>query len=261
MTGVPTWPALRQHTAARIGLARTGASLGTAPLLAVRLAHAQARDAVHAALDIPALEASLPRPVLRASSQAPDRRAYLMRPDLGRALDAASEAGLTPHHGAFDLAIVVADGLSAQAARHAPPLLALLLPLLADWSRAPVVLAQGARVALGDRIAAALGAGAVLMLLGERPGLSAPDSLGAYLTWRPGPGTTDAERNCVSNIRPAGLPFGQAARRIAHLLHGMRALGRSGVTLKDDSASALADPALRRVDQDGAVLHDGGPDP
>ncbi len=235
MTG---WDQLRRLTAARIGLARTGASVATQPLLDFRLAHARARDAVHAPLDAPALLAALPQPALLVASAAVDRRAYLMRPDLGRTLHPEAAATLRP--GRYDLAIVIGDGLSAQAAqRHAAPVLEALLPALQGWLLAPLVVARHARVALGDRVAQALGAAAVLILIGERPGLSAPDSLGAYLTWAPGPATTDAGRNCISNIRPDGLGYAEAAFKLAFLLERMRALRGSGLRLKDDSDGAL----------------------
>ena len=234
------WSELRRLTAARIGLERAGASLATRPLLDFRLAHARARDAVHAELDTGSLLACLPERAILVDSQAPDRRTYLMRPDLGRALDPASGARLAADAVACDLAIVLADGLSAVAvARHGPPTLAALLPRLSGWRRAPLVVARHARVALGDRVAEALGAACVLMLIGERPGLSAPDSLGAYLTWAPAAGTTDADRNCVSNIRPEGLGHEEAAFRLAFLLERMRELRRSGVALKDESEAAL----------------------
>ncbi len=241
------WPALRGLTTARIGLQRTGASLATLPLLEFRLAHARARDAVHAALgDVPGLDA-LGLPVLHAATLAEDRHAYLMRPDLGRCLHQDVTAALAlhavPHARQPALAVVVADGLSAAAAeRHAVPLLTRLLPALrADgWSLAPLVVLRQARVAAGDAVAAALGADAVLMLIGERPGLSAPDSLGAYATWAPHPATTDADRNCVSNIRPAGLGYDDAAFRLAFLLRAMRVGGASGVGLKDVSDAALS---------------------
>jgi ethanolamine ammonia-lyase small subunit len=235
---VALWPSLRQHTAARIGLARTGASLATAPLLDFRLAHAQARDAVHTALDEPALLAQLPPPVLVVASQAPDRATYLRRPDLGRRLDPAATAILAPHAGTYDLVIAISDGLSATAAqRHAAPLLQALLPALATWSLAPIVLIHGARVATADQ--------AALILLGERPGLSAPDSLGAYLTWNPTPTTSDADRNCISNIRLEGLTYREAAHRLHHLLDRMRALRHTGVALKDESdrSAALGPPS------------------
>ena len=237
-------------TTARIGLERTGASLATQPLLEFRLAHARARDAVHAAMgDLPGLD-GLGLPVLHAATLAGDRQAYLMRPDLGRRLHPDATAALAQHAGKPALAVVVADGLSAAAAeRHAVPLLTRLLPALRteDWSLAPLVVLRQARVAAGDAVAAALGAGAVLVLIGERPGLSAPDSLGAYVTWAPHPATTDADRNCVSNIRPAGLAYDDAAFRLAFLLRAMRAGGASGVGLKDGSeataVTALAAPS------------------
>ena len=242
------WAALRCHTPARIALGRAGSSLPTHELLRFAAAHADARDAVWLALDEPALARSLQAQgwaTLPVHSQAPDRTAYLRRPDWGRRLaahsadqlrEAAAAAG-----GPVDLAIVLGDGLSARAVQqHAPPLLAALQPLLAaHWVLAPLVIAQQARVALADEVGALLQARLVLMLLGERPGLSAPDSLGAYLTYQPGVGCTDAQRNCVSNIRPGGLPPAQAAQRLAWLLTEALRRRVSGVALKDDSATAL----------------------
>jgi ethanolamine ammonia-lyase small subunit len=233
------WAALRPLTAARIGLARTGASLTTPVLLDFRLAHARARDAVGAALDDQALQSALAplgRQLVVCRSAATDRRIYLMRPDLGRQLDAESLALLQTSPSPGALAIVLADGLSAQATQsHAAPLLLALLPLLVTqrWDIAQLVLLHNGRVAAGDAVARALHADAVLVLIGERPGLSSPDSLGAYLTWAPGAGTTDADRNCVSNIRPQGLAPDAAAAKIAWLLGQMRAQKHSGVALKD----------------------------
>ena len=228
------WERLRPLTAARIGLSRSGAGLATAPLLALRLAHARARDAVAAELDIDALQAAA-GPALVVRSAARDRAEFLLRPDLGRRL----APGTALSRGDHDLAVVLADGLSARAAQdHAPTLLAALRPLLAGWRLAPLVVARQGRVKLGDEVAAALGARSILVLIGERPGLSAPDSLGAYLTWRPGPGTTNAGRNCVSNIRPDGLAPANAASKVAWLLGAMRSQGGSGVALKDDAGSA-----------------------
>ncbi len=225
------WARLRGLTAARIGLPRSGASLATAPLLALRFAQAQARDAVHTALDMAAL-AEAAGPLLVVDSAAQDRTEYLLRPDLGRLL----APGTVLPHGTHDLAVVLADGLSARAVQdHAPAVLAALHPLLAGWRVAPLVAVRQGRVAIGDAVAAALGAASVLVLIGERPGLSAPDSLGAYLTWAPHHGTNDAGRNCLSNIRPAGLPPAAAAAKIAWLLGAMRARGASGVALKDEA--------------------------
>ncbi|MEJ0068484.1 MAG: ethanolamine ammonia-lyase subunit EutC [Pseudomonadota bacterium] len=241
------WAGLRQWTAARIGLARSGASLATAPLLDFRLAHAQARDAVHESLDVARLLvdlAAIGLPGCAVASAAADRRSYLMRPDLGRRLAPEAAATLAPLAGdpELGLAIVIADGLSARAVQaHAVPVLAEALPTLqADGWRlaAPVVVRQG-RVAVGDAVAAALGARAVALLIGERPGLSAPDSLGMYLTWQPGPATTDAERNCISNVRLAGVPYRDAAFKLAYLLRAMRRRRLSGVALKDDSDRLL----------------------
>lgn len=235
-------PSLRQWTEARVALGRAGGSVPCASLLDFRLSHARAQDAVHEAFDAAALAAELEplgQSILIAHSQAGDRATYLQRPDLGRTLTAESRAVLESVRtaGGYDLAIILSDGLSAEAAhRQGPPLLRALLPLLADWHLAPLVIAPFARVALQDEIGEALGARTALILLGERPGLGSPDSLGAYLVHSPRPGNTDAERNCVSNIRPAGLPSEAAARRIAWLVGEARRLGFSGVDLKDHSA-------------------------
>lgn len=237
------WSALRRHTGARIALGRSGDSLPTSALLEFGLAHALARDAVHLPLDGAALGAALDAtglPHLAVHSQATDRSTYLRRPDLGRLLAPDSRATLEkaalPPATAPNLAFVIADGLSSLAvARHALPLLSASLELLPGWSMAPVIIAEQARVALGDAIGEALGAATVVVLIGERPGLSSPDSLGIYLTHRPRPGLTDADRNCISNIRPEGLPYAAAASKLAYLLDGARRLGRSGIALKDDS--------------------------
>jgi ethanolamine ammonia-lyase small subunit len=236
------WARLRQWTPARIGLGRAGSSLPTAPMLAFELAHARARDAVHASLDADALARALKaagfgEPII-VRSQARDRMEYLLRPDLGRCLDPDSRDRLRPALPSA-LAVVIGDGLSAVApARHAVP---LLEELRRQWDlpeNVTVVVANLARVALGDQIGELLGADAVVVLLGERPGLSSPDSLGIYLTWAPRVGRTDAERNCISNVRPEGLPYAQAATRLAWLLQEARRLRISGVALKDDSESA-----------------------
>jgi ethanolamine ammonia-lyase small subunit len=239
------WSALRRWTAARIGLARSGASLATAPLLEFRLAHARARDAVHEPLDEARLRADLATlglPVLAVASAAGDPKQYLMRPDLGRRLDAGGAAALAAQAGDYDVAFVIADGLSARAVQvHARPLLADVLPVLQaqGWRIAPLTVVRRGRVAIGDAVAAALHAAIVVMLIGERPGLSAPDSMGAYLTWQPGPQTTDADRNCISNIRPEGLGYADAAFKLVQLLRAMRAKRISGVALKDDSDGRL----------------------
>ncbi len=248
-SGADPWAPLRALTPARIGLARSGAALATRPLLEFRLAHARARDAVHATLDAAALAAALAtpdRPALLVHSRCPDRTTYLRRPDLGRDLDDAAAAVLQPHAAGWDLALVVVDGLSARAAAAAAPLLHRIAAALGDqgWRIAPPVVVRQGRVASGDKVAALLRAGAVAVLIGERPGLSVPESLGAYLTWAPGPATTDAARNCVSNIHAHGLDLDAAAHRIVHLLAAMRAGGRSGVSLKDLSGDQARPEAL-----------------
>ena len=232
------WIALRRHTPARISLGRAGTSLPTHELLRFAAAHALARDAVHLPLDVEALLAELGPAAdvatpLHVTSRASSRVEYLTRPDLGRQLAPAS-ADLLAADAAVGLCIVIGDGLSAIAAqRHAAPLLAELATAGVAADR--VVVATQARVALGDEIGERLGAALVLMLLGERPGLSSPDSLGAYLTWAPKPGRADSERNCVSNIRPEGLPLAQAAVRVAWLVRESRRRRVTGIALKDDS--------------------------
>jgi ethanolamine ammonia-lyase small subunit len=239
------WVGLRRLTAARIGLARAGAGLATGPLLDFRLAHARARDAVIEALDETQLVRDfrvLGAPILSISSAASDRQTYLMRPDLGRRLDAQYRATLEGYRGDYDAVFVVADGLSAQAVTaHAKPLLAATLPILRaeGWRLGPLVIVCHGRVAIGDTIAGILGAKCVAVLIGERPGLSAPDSLGAYLTWQPHAGTTDANRNCISNIRPEGIDYESAGQKLVHLLRAMRGRGLSGIALKDESDRRL----------------------
>lgn len=243
------WPALRAYTPARIGLQRAGASLATGPLLDMRLAQARARDAVLEPLDTERLLADLAPLSLTAlavESAADDRERYLMRPDLGRRLAPDAAAALARQAGDFELAFVIADGLSARAVQaHAAPVLAAVLPQLAHWRIAPLVIVRHGRVTVGDEVAAALGAQSVAILIGERPGLSAPDSMGAYLTWQPGPETTDAERNCISNIRPEGIGYADAAAKLAQLLNVMRTLRLSGVRLKDDAVG----PVIRQNDR------------
>jgi ethanolamine ammonia-lyase small subunit len=239
------WADLRKLTAARIGLKRSGASLATGPLLEFQLAHARARDAVHAPLDDTRLAADLVPlglEVLRIASAADDKAAYLMRPDLGRQLAPGVAEILAPHAGTYDVVFVISDGLSALAVQsHAAPLLAEVLPALTKrrWRVAPLVIVRHGRVAIGDAVAAALGAACAVVLIGERPGLSAPDSLGAYLTWRPTAQTTDADRNCVSNVRPAGIAYADAGFKLTHLLTAMTEGQVSGVSLKDLSDRLL----------------------
>ena len=237
------WRELRALTPARIALGRAGGSLPTAELLSFEAAHAAAKDAVWSALDEDALErglraVGLEAPVLRLRSAAPDRQTFLQRPDLGRRLAPESEARLAafaPH--ACDVVLVLADGLSATAThRHGPALAAALSRRLRarGLSLGPVCLVSQARVAIEDPIGAALGARLALILLGERPGLLSPDSLGAYLVHGPRPGRTDADRNCVSNVRPEGLPVDAAAELVAWLAAEALRRGLSGVALKDE---------------------------
>ena len=238
------WDALRRFTNARIALGRAGSSLPTAPLLAFELSHAQARDAVHQPLDVAALHASLRASgfdTLDVESAAPDREHYLRRPDLGRKLNDESAARLRDYAAAaFDVVFVVADGLSAYAAaRHAVPLLERMRSKLVGLSIGPIVIARQARVALGDGIGELLRARIVVMLIGERPGLSSPDSLGIYLTYEPRIGKSDAERNCISNVRPEGLGYDAAAFKLHFLLTEATRLKLTGVRLKDDSDALL----------------------
>jgi ethanolamine ammonia-lyase small subunit len=245
-----------------VALGRAGNGLPTVAHLDFQAAHAAARDAVHAALDVAGLRGALTAlgiDSVAVRSEAADRHAYLLRPDLGRRLLAADRPQLTPQPGGF--AFVVCDGLSATAvARHAASVLAVMVPaLLAQGLTVPpvVVAAQG-RVALGDDIGEALGAAAVAVLIGERPGLSAADSLGIYLTWQPRRGRTDAERNCISNIRPEGLPPAAAADKLLWLVGAMRRLRLTGVGLKDEQTVMVPDGSPQdRLLLDGAPGNTG----
>lgn len=240
------WQRLRQLTQARVALGRSGVSLPTEEVLRFGLAHAQARDAVHQPLDVSALQNVLQDAgfsTMAVESRARDRSAYLRRPDWGRRLSADSLALLQQGGESLwgkcpPLVFVIADGLSSLAVqRHTLALLLALAPYMEGLRTLPVVVATQARVALGDEIGESLGAEQVVVLVGERPGLSSPDSLGIYLTHHPRVGATDADRNCISNVRPEGLDYGAAARKLAFLIAGARRLGRSGVDLKDDSDS------------------------
>jgi len=251
MTQGTPWLALRRATPARISLGRSGNALPTAAQLDFQLAHARARDAVHAALDAERIAAELEGlglTALRLRSMASERPAYLRRPDLGRRLDQTSRDLLIRHSGegrnpgigrpsggnlapglrrddddkrVCDIAFVVADGLSATAVNaHAVPLIAAMFALYGEEQPqvAPVAVVEGGRVAIGDEIGGLLDADLVAVLIGERPGLSAADSLGVYLTWAPAPGAVDAARNCLSNIRPEGMPIPEAAAALVRLI-------------------------------------------
>ena len=219
---------LRAFTPARVGLGRTGVSQQARDVLDFQLCHAQARDAVHAQMNATALRAAITEAVsgmriadvIALHSAAPDRTTYLQRPDLGRKLDEQSRKLLAQTApGPYELALIVADGLSALAVeRHVSALLRELLRRLSGWMLAPICIVEQGRVAVGDEIGAALAAQLSVMLIGERPGLSSPDSLGAYITWAPRPGRVDAERNCISNIRSEGLSYTAAAEQMAQCL-------------------------------------------
>lgn len=236
---------LTKLTPARIALGRSGASLPTREVLRFGMAHAQARDAVHApfeAEDVAGRLAALDLEVVQVDSAARSREEYLRRPDLGRRLSPGSREALMAKRADVDLAIIVADGLSSTAVhQNIAPLVAALLPMLARQGvrLAPTVVAREARVALGDEIGEALGARAVAVLIGERPGLSSPDSLGAYLTFAPRAGLTDAARNCISNIRPGGLAYEHAAFKLFWLIAEAFRRSLTGIGLKDESDLAL----------------------
>ena len=265
------WTQLQRFTPARIALGRAGASQPTAALLSFSLAHAKARDAVHEPLQVAEMAAQLDSAgmvAIMVHSRAADRETYLRRPDLGRRLNDESRSRLlaitegwrpiaavsdergdgnsdktrnvanadSVIHATVDLAWVIADGLSAKAAmRHAVPLIEATMPMLASLTVAPVIIVEQGRVALGDEIGELLKARLIAVLIGERPGLSSPDSLGVYLTWQPRVGCTDAQRNCLSNIRPEGLAYSAAAFKLSYLIKGANRLGLTGVALKDES--------------------------
>jgi ethanolamine ammonia-lyase small subunit len=240
------WSSLRSLTPARIALGRAGASLPTGPVLDFQLAHARARDAVHHRPDLDAIVTLLETgglPALRVASRVPDPATYLKRPDLGRRLrpeDAERLAGLASSDS--DVALVIADGLSGMAVeRHAVPLARIVARRLQalSWRVSPISVVTHGRVAIGDEIGAALRARLVAVLIGERPGLSSPDSLGVYLTWAPRVGRTDAERNCISNIRPEGLPVEPAAEKLVWLLTEATRRQLSGVDLKEEAHARI----------------------
>lgn len=239
------WQQLRSLTSARIALGHAGTSLPTAAQLDFQFAHAQARDAVHLAFDHGALAEQLAgrsRETLTLQSLAADRNIYLQRPDLGRRLSEASAEQLkdyaAAHSEGFDLALVVADGLSALAVqRHSPAMLERIDEMAAaeGWSLAPVVLVEQGRVAVADEIGALLKARMVVILIGERPGLSSPDSLGLYFTYAPRVGLNDAARNCISNVRLEGMSYAMAAHKLLYLMREAWRRQLSGVNLKDDA--------------------------
>lgn len=237
---------LRDLTSARVALGRCGPALPTGAMLVFQRDHALARDAVHAPFEPRRIAAALaPFPTVIVHSQAAGRGDYLRRPDLGRRLGSTVAETLQP--GDWDLVIVIGDGLSAPAAHaHATAVATRLIDHLDGWSIAPVVVAGLARVALADEIGDRLRARMSLILLGERPGLSAPDSLGAYLTWNPRPGRLDSQRNCVSNIRPPlGLGYDEAVATLIWLMKAARARGITGVDLREDSVPVIGAGLLK----------------
>ncbi len=236
------WHALAAYTPARVALGRAGSGLPTRRVLEFQLAHARACDAVHMPFVARKVADVLNRPgTLLATTEATDRQTFLMNPDTGRRLSAASRLQLK--HGSYDAALVVADGLSATAIHaHGAALARLILASLPDLAWAPAVIVTGGRVAIGDEIAETLGAELSIVLIGERPGLSADDAVGIYLTFAPRPGITkDSDRNCISNVRPGGLPLVDAAHRLAWLVSESRRIKLTGVGLKEDA------PDLRSV--------------
>lgn len=249
------WHELRGFTSARIALGRSGNSVPTEELLSFQLDHAQAMDAVHCALDVDALVEQLAQsntvvqhtsqPPIKAYSKATDRFMYLQRPDLGRQLSDICWKELQAVHRSesspYDLAIVVADGLSSIAIQsHAKPVIERLLSMLGEdevpWNVAPITVVRQGRVALGDDVCECFQAKMVAILIGERPGLTSPDSMGVYLTWQARRGSKDSDRNCISNIRPQGLVYEDACKRAVYLLKEARRLELSGVNLKDRSS-------------------------
>lgn len=245
------WERLRSHTSARIALGRVGASMPSAEILRFGLAHARARDAVHHPMDSGDLGSRLREAGFATSlvrSQSPDRHTYLLRPDLGRKLDESCRQELAAQPASPELVIVIADGLSSFAVeRHALALLENFRELYqTDWAHTPVVMVEQGRVAVGDDIGEALRAKMVIVLIGERPGLTSPDSLGIYFTYGPRTGLMDSQRNCISNVRPEGLPCPQAAAKLNYMVRQSMHLQLTGVGLKDES-DALAIEAAAGV--------------
>jgi len=235
------WGDLKQFTRARIALGRVGSSMPTKEILSFGMSHAMARDAVHLALDVDALEnqvKSLGCDLLKLHSRAPDRASYLLRPDWGRRLnDESAEIIKALPQDKIDISIVIGDGLSSLAVqKHATPMLqAIQQSISSEWKTGPVVIARQARVALADEVGELMKARMVILLIGERPGLSSPDSLGLYLTYQPKVGCSDADRNCISNVRPEGLNYEAAAKKLMWLAQESMRLKVSGVALKDES--------------------------
>ena len=247
------WGDLKQFTRARIALGRVGSSLPTREILSFGMSHAMARDAVHLALDTDILQSqieSLGVEVLKLHSRAPDRASYLLRPDWGRRLsDESAEIIKALPQEKIDVSIVIGDGLSSLAVqKHAAPMLqAIQQTMPSEWKLGPVVIASQARVALADEVGELMHARMVILLIGERPGLSSPDSLGLYFTYQPKVGCSDADRNCISNVRPEGLNYEAAAKKLMWLAQESMRLKVSGVALKDESD-------VHQIDKDAQQL-------
>ncbi|MEK6479444.1 ethanolamine ammonia-lyase subunit EutC [Catalinimonas sp. 4WD22] len=233
------WQSLRKHTAARIALGKAGSSITTQELLKFQQAHALARDAVHTPLDEKALTEALQplqQEIITLHTQAEDRQTYLLRPDWGKQLSDESRKDLPSPEVESDLSLIIGDGLSAQAIhRHIPPLFKILIPKLKEsgFSLAPISIVRHARVAVSDEIGALMRSKLAVIFIGERPGLSAADSLGIYLTYNPEKGNTDEKRNCISNVRPEGMPYVVAAEKLTYLIQESFRRKLSGVKLKD----------------------------
>jgi ethanolamine ammonia-lyase small subunit len=236
------WQELKRYTKARIALGRVGSSLPTKEVLGFGVSHAIARDAVHLPLDVKSLDSGiryLGFSTIQVHSRAANRHTYLLRPDFGRKLSDESREKLQSQKpkDSIDFMIVVGDGLSSLAIqRHAVPLLSEIQKLIpVSWNVGPIVIGEQARVALADEVGGIMGARMVAILIGERPGLSSPDSLGIYLTYAPKVGRNDAERNCISNVRPEGLQYAAAAKKLMWLAKTAQGLKATGITLKDES--------------------------
>lgn len=234
-----TWSHLRDFTSARLALGRTGNSLPTSRVLEFQLAHARAQDAVHCPFLASEIADAIGTPSISIETRAADRQTYLLDPNSGRTLSAAARAALL--RGTFDAVLVIADGLSATAVHaHGAPLARSIFAALPQLKWSPTVIVTNGRVAIGDEIAEAVGAAIAVVMIGERPGLTAADSLGLYITYAPKPGVTkDSARNCISNIRPGGLPLADAVHRLAWLIAECRRLGLSGVAIKEDATASL----------------------
>lgn len=249
------WAILRKYTDARIALGRTGTSLPTSELLAFQFDHANAQDAVHIPLDPHKLitELTSQLPTILLTSKAQSRTQYLQRPDYGRVLSNKSRESLSQYRkvGGYDIAFAIADGLSSIAVqRHAPKMLAHLLDHFKQSTMeiAPITIVLQGRVAVSDDIANALNAKCVVLLIGERPGLSSPDSLGIYYTFAPRPGLKDDSRNCISNIRDGGLSYAEAKAKVIYLVTESLKLGKSGVALKDKTAPAIETTSTKALE-------------